>query len=216
MRFEVEDRRAVGEGRDADRLDVVGQKRAAAGQGVAAAGTPEDTKSTHRAAPAGADGIGCSALPPSPRVLASLHRRHDDHDADQRPLRDHHLPDRLAVGVTRCTAGSASASSRSSILGRAGRHGEPRAHLAVDLHRHDDLVGLGDRPDRTTATRPSASPSAWPSICHSSSAVCGANGEIITHQRVDRLAQRGDRLRPLDPRRPAARRATARRARCLR
>ena len=54
-----------------------------------------------------------------------------------------------------------------------------------------------------------------PSISHSSSAVCGANGDSITHQRVDRLAQHGNRLRRARPSRPAPRpRATARRARC--
>ena len=50
------------------------------------------------------------------------------------------------------TAGSASARSRSSPLGRVGRHRQPAAQLAVHLHGHDDLVCLGDSLRRTTAT----------------------------------------------------------------
>ena len=65
-------------------------------------------------------------------------------------------------------------------LRRLGRHGQPAAHLAVDLHRNDDLVRLGDRRRRSPASvdggqsrpRGRASPT-------SPRAVCGANGASI-------------------------------------
>ena len=149
MRLEVEDRRPVGERRDADGLDVVGQERAAAGERVAAAAAEHDRARTSAA----------TALRRSNSDLTVARRiAHRHHHADERSFGDDHLADRLAGGVRagppRRPAPARAARPRDST----GRHGEARAHLAVDLHRHDHFVGLGDlgierRPGRLRPAR---------------------------------------------------------------
>ena len=122
-------RRGVAEHRDAERLDVVGQERAAAGQRVAA----------RRRADAGGDHRQRAA-----RNWRRLVMRHFDDDRHQSTPCT--ITTFVIVLPAMCACTFASASATLLELGVADRRRHPHhaAQLAVHLHRNLQLLGLGD------------------------------------------------------------------------
>src|SRR5262245_228197 len=187
QRLEVEDRGAVHERRDADRLDVFGQERSAPCERVAAAGAAEtrrtkDTEATKATKKRPESGIMPSDHRISPFVssvsLVLLQRRYWTTTLTSGPLATTTF--RIVFpAVCPLTAASASARSRSSSSDASAR--------AVTRARTLPLICTGTTTSSAFATAGSnvghaalVRPSAWPSLCQSSSAVCGANGDSMT------------------------------------
>src|SRR5262245_19683738 len=179
QRLEVENRRPVDERRHADGLDVVRQKGAAARERVAAGrrerSTTEDTEDTEDEIPSRRCFHGLRLL----RVLrgGEFAGRHCTTTLTSGPFATTTF---LIVLPAVCplTAASASARSRSSSSDASAR--------TLTRARTLPLICTGTTTSSAFATTGSkvghaalVSPSAWPSMCHSSSAVCGANGDSI-------------------------------------
>src|SRR5439155_1279091 len=155
QRLDVEDGCAVHEHRDADRLDGRGKRRAVAGKGVAAAAADECQQTQGDRA---------------------LHHWITSDTSGPFPTTTF----RIVFPVV-CVRTDASASARS----RSSSSDMPAG--TVSRARTLPLICTGTTTSSALATAASNagqpaldSPSAWPSIAHSSSAVCGAKGDSIT------------------------------------
>ena len=69
--------------------------------------------------------------------------------------------------------------SRRSVFADVGRHRHAPAHLAVDLHGHDDLLGAFATASSNSGQPAATMPAGVAERSHSSSAMCGVNGESI-------------------------------------
>ena len=165
--LDVEHRRRVREERHADGLDVRRQRRAAAGERVAAAGMSGSERPAGRERSSGEQAAAHRA---SDHLTTMLTRR---------PLATTTFT-MVLPSVWACTCGSASAAASSDVLVDVGGHRHAAAHLAVHLHRHDDRLFGRDRGVARPASRRRPRRRAWPSRSHSSSAMCGANGDSIS------------------------------------
>ena len=197
QRLDVEHRRAVHEQRDADRLHVGGQKRAAPRQRVAAAAAAQRTQREHRTQRTRPGRIRPRRVSFVSIVSIVVNVAYCTTTLTSGPFATTTLRIVFPPSVRACTAASASARSRSSSSDDAGRHGEARADLAVDLHRHDDLVGLRHL---GVERRPRRLRQAVGVAEHLPQLLGRVRRERRQHhdERVDRFAQHGDRLRPLD------------------